>query len=89
MLSTVVGATEACHAIAPEIDAAATIIQDPTVMVNCTRDFELCSDLDVSAYPAVRLYHGLDEVVRYRGARGAARYVNLLRPCQPTLLYTY
>ena len=45
-------------------------VQDAKVMsINCAEDLDLCLEMDVRAYPAIRLYSGNGRVSRYRGPR--------------------
>lgn len=48
--------------------SAAEDSETPFVTIDCAEEAEWCKELDVNAYPAVRLFKG-DEMVRYRGKK--------------------
>lgn len=70
--NTVLGGTEACKALATELNVAAATSHIRFLSIDCHYDFDLCEELDINAYPAIRLYRTLEDVSRYRGARVAS-----------------
>jgi protein disulfide-isomerase A1 len=55
-----------------EYEEAARELKSPLVVIDCEKETDLCRDYDVSSYPAIRFFNGLDTSVRYRGGRKAS-----------------
>ncbi|KAK3341990.1 hypothetical protein B0T25DRAFT_617599, partial [Lasiosphaeria hispida] len=54
--------------------------QDAAVMsIDCATDVATCAEMDVMAYPAIRLYHGDGRMDRYRGPRKSTPILAFLR----------
>jgi protein disulfide-isomerase A1 len=47
-----------------------------SINIDCSAESELCSDYGITSYPAMRIFRGPDNYVRYRGKRKASKYVS-------------
>jgi len=64
--------SDASQALAPEWEAVQKAAKDPNMLsLDCAISPELCRELDIASYPAIRLYHRDGKMVRHRGERRA------------------
>lgn len=70
-----------CKALAPEYEIAATQLKEkdiPIAQIDCTEEEALCADHKIDGYPTLKVFHGLDKVAPYSGARQADAIVNYM-----------
>ncbi|KAL4937167.1 thioredoxin-like protein [Aspergillus oleicola] len=63
-----------CKALAPKYEEAATELKAkniPLVKVDCTAEEDICKEQEVTGYPTLKVFRGLDAVKPYQGARQA------------------
>lgn len=61
-----------CQALAPEYEAAATALKEKNIRlakIDCTEEESLCAEQKIQGYPTLKVFHGLDKVRPYAGAR--------------------
>ncbi|KIX93014.1 uncharacterized protein Z520_11287 [Fonsecaea multimorphosa CBS 102226] len=71
--------TAPCKTLASEWAATKSQLTYPVVSIDCTTNQTLCTAHNVHSYPAMRLYRGPHESVRYRGPRKASAIVPFVR----------
>ncbi|OQU96736.1 Thioredoxin-like domain-containing protein [Cladophialophora immunda] len=71
--------TGPCKSLASEWAATKSQLTYPAVSIDCTANQTLCSAHNVHSYPAIRLFRGPHEWVRYRGPRKASAIVPFVR----------
>ncbi|OWT43507.1 protein disulfide-isomerase [Pochonia chlamydosporia 170] len=54
--------------------------------IDCITSRDLCAELDVASFPAIRLYHGDQQMVRYRGPRKATHITSFFKRQQHTTI---
>ncbi|KAM7201275.1 protein disulfide-isomerase [Rhypophila sp. PSN 637] len=61
---------------------------DPNIVsFDCSEHLKFCKDMDVTSFPAIRVYQRDGRMDRYRGERKAKRYVHLLHTFMALFLY--
>ncbi|KAJ9397805.1 hypothetical protein DTO282F9_5325 [Paecilomyces variotii] len=66
------------NALLPELSQAASTLTAPLITVDCTAATALCKKYDINAYPTIRLFHGLEDNIRYRGPRAADAIISFM-----------
>ncbi|KAG9239732.1 thioredoxin-like domain-containing protein [Amylocarpus encephaloides] len=63
---------ESCETLESEWSIAAESASIPLLSIDCNSEPKFCSEHDVALFPAIRLYHDVGQVTRYRGERTAS-----------------
>ncbi|KAL4948325.1 thioredoxin-like domain-containing protein [Aspergillus filifer] len=70
-----------CKALAPKYEEAATELKAkniPLVKVDCTAEEDICKEQEVTGYPTLKVFRGLEAVKPYQGARQADAIVSYM-----------
>ncbi|KND94342.1 Protein disulfide-isomerase [Tolypocladium ophioglossoides CBS 100239] len=76
-----------CTLVASLLSEWQTIRGDATLMsVDCSASRDLCAELDVVSFPAIRLYQRDRPMIRYRGPRKASSITSFLKRIQHPII---
>jgi protein disulfide-isomerase A1 len=76
MLSITTVVSEPCQRLEPEFELAAEVLKErgiTSISIDCAIERKLCSNQTITSYPAIRIFKGPGNFMRYRQGRKAAK----------------
>ncbi|KAI5797921.1 protein disulfide-isomerase [Peziza echinospora] len=70
-----------CKALAPEYEVAATSLKEkniPLAKIDCTEEVDLCKEYEVTGYPTIKVFRGVENHQPYGGPRKADAIVSYM-----------